>query len=139
MRQLIVAEAREYIGTKFQHQARLKGVGCDCAGLVVGVAKTFGLTAFDMLGYAPVPDGTTLKKSCQENMQEIPTNEIDLGDVLLFRFHSEPTHLAIVGDHPHGGFSIIHSYAPSRKVVEVRLDEVWLSRIVAAYRFKGVA
>ena len=138
MRELIVAEAREYLGTKFQHQARLKGIGCDCAGLIVGVAKTLGLTAFDLLGYAPIPDGATLKKSCQENMREIPLAEIKAGDVLLFRFQAEPTHLAIVADYPAGGFSIIHSYAPSRKVVEARLDDVWIKRIVAAYRFIGV-
>ena len=33
----IVAEAREWIGTAWQHQASLKGVACDCVGLVRGV------------------------------------------------------------------------------------------------------
>ena len=34
---LVVAEARSWIGTPYQHQASLKGVGCDCLGLVRGV------------------------------------------------------------------------------------------------------
>jgi NlpC/P60 family putative phage cell wall peptidase len=34
---LIVAEARSWIGTPYRHQASLKGVGCDCLGLVRGV------------------------------------------------------------------------------------------------------
>ena len=36
-RSLIVAEARSWIGTPYRHQASLKGVGCDCLGLVRGV------------------------------------------------------------------------------------------------------
>ena len=33
----IVAAARSWIGTPYLHQASLKGVGCDCLGLVRGV------------------------------------------------------------------------------------------------------
>ncbi len=33
----IIAEARSWIGTPYRHQASLKGVGCDCLGLVRGV------------------------------------------------------------------------------------------------------
>src|SRR5690242_12458263 len=33
----IIAEARAFIGTPYRHQASLKGVGCDCLGLVRGV------------------------------------------------------------------------------------------------------
>ena len=36
-RDAIVAEARSWIGTRYRHQASLKGVGCDCLGLVRGV------------------------------------------------------------------------------------------------------
>jgi cell wall-associated NlpC family hydrolase len=34
---LILAEARRWIGTPYAHQASLRGVGCDCLGLVRGV------------------------------------------------------------------------------------------------------
>src|SRR6476660_700817 len=33
----IVAETRRWIGTPYRHQASLRGVGCDCLGLVRGV------------------------------------------------------------------------------------------------------
>lgn len=36
-REAIVAEARAWIGTPYRHQASLKGIGCDCLGLVRGV------------------------------------------------------------------------------------------------------
>ena len=33
----IVAEARSWIGTPYRHQTSVKGIGCDCLGLVRGV------------------------------------------------------------------------------------------------------
>ena len=36
-RRAILTEARDWIGTPYQHQASLKGAGCDCLGLVRGV------------------------------------------------------------------------------------------------------
>jgi NlpC/P60 family putative phage cell wall peptidase len=33
----VVAEAMDWIGTPYRHQASRKGVGCDCLGLVRGV------------------------------------------------------------------------------------------------------
>lgn len=139
MRQKIVTAARGWLGTRFHHQGRVRGVGCDCAGLVVGVARELGLSDFDMTGYARQPDGFMLRHVCDENMTAIPVSDIAPGDVLLFRFEADPQHLAIVGDYAHGGLSIIHAYAPSRKVIETRLDDAWRARIVAAYRLPGVA
>lgn len=37
IRDIIIVEARSWIGTPYHHQAALKGVGCDCLGLVRGV------------------------------------------------------------------------------------------------------
>lgn len=36
-RATIVAQTRGWISTPYRHQASLKGVGCDCLGLVRGV------------------------------------------------------------------------------------------------------
>src|SRR3569833_631271 len=36
-RTAIVTEARSWIGTRYRHQGSMKGVGCDCLGLVRGV------------------------------------------------------------------------------------------------------
>lgn len=43
-RQIIVAETRDWIGTPYRHQASLKGVGCDCLGLVRGVWRAVVVT-----------------------------------------------------------------------------------------------
>ncbi len=44
-----------------------------------------------------------------------------------------------MGDYHAGGLSMIHAYAPSRKVVENRLDVVWSQRLVGAFRFRAGA
>ena len=36
-RERIIAAARGWLGTPYHHQASLRGVGCDCLGLVRGV------------------------------------------------------------------------------------------------------
>ena len=135
----IVTEARSWIGTRFHHQGRLKGVGVDCAGLVVGVAEALGMSVQDRSDYTRQPDGQMLEEVCDTQMLRIPVNAIEPGDVILMRFEKEPQHLAIVGDYEFGGLSIIHSYIQARGVVETRLDDAWLNRVVAAYRLQGVA
>ena len=130
----VVAQARSWLGTPFRHQGRLKGVGVDCAGLIIGVGHNFGLSDFDYRTYSHMPDGKTMRRICKENLDSV--SDMRLGDVLLMKFKIHPQHLAIVGD---GGtpFSIIHAYAEARKCVEHRLDQVWMARICGIYRFKG--
>ena len=51
----IVEEVRSWIGTPFQHQGRLKNVGCDCIGLVVAINKKFGISDYDNFSYERSP------------------------------------------------------------------------------------
>ncbi len=136
----VAAEARTWLGTPWQHQARLKGVGCDCVGLVIGVARDLGVVDadFNVDGYKRIPDGVTLMTQCHAHMTRIDAASIDVGDVLLMRFNGNPQHLAIVGDYAHGGLSIIHAYALSRAVVEHALSDQWRQHVVCAYKLPGV-
>ena len=130
----IVAQARSWLGTPWRHQGRLKGVACDCAGLIVGIGQELGYTDYDFRAYGHMPDGTTLRRICNTHLDR--ASELGLGHVLLMRFKKHPQHLAIVGDKG-SPFSIIHAYAEARKCVEHRLDDVWMGRICGIYRFKG--
>lgn len=142
MRAAIVAEARRWIGTPYVHQARERGVGTDCAGLVIGVAMALGIIDADWprrnahLGigdHARQPSGGALQALCERFMFRV-THARD-GDVLLLRFRREPQHMGIcVGD---GMVHALHGFGV-RKVVEHRLGETWLRRIVAVYRMPGV-
>src|SRR5437764_272872 len=52
-RATIVAEAESWLGTPYRHQASLKGVGCDCLGLVRGIWRAVcGREPGALAGYA---------------------------------------------------------------------------------------
>ncbi len=131
----IVRTAREYLGTRWVHQGRVKGVGVDCIGLLVGVAKELGLTTFDNTNYTRMPDGDILRDNLNEHMVEMTSGRYRPGDVLMMKFVHQPQHIAIVTDLG-GRLGIIHAHMQSRKVVEHGLDALWISRIVAVYRFE---
>lgn len=141
----IVAEARGWLGTPWRHQQRTRGVAVDCAGLVIGVARTLGLVArgWNVDGYARVPDGRSLLEQCDAAMRRIALAAIAPGDVLVLAVESQPRHIAIAAPYVHGGLSIIHaqdSRNPARAcVVEHRLAPALRARVVAAYALPGIA
>lgn len=139
----IVAQARSWIGTPFHHQARLKKVGCDCLGLIVGVVDELELkdkngvrlAAYDEVTYSKEPDGEYLIQKLVDVLAEIPASEMRAGDLALFKVRENPQHLAILTDYE-GGIGMIHSFAPARRVVEHRLDDDWRARIVKVFRWQ---
>lgn len=50
----IVAEALSWVGTPYHHQAMVKGVGVDCAQLLVGIALNTDLIGEDDLAKVPL-------------------------------------------------------------------------------------
>lgn len=139
----IVAQARSWLGTPFHHQARLKKVGCDCLGLIVGVVDELELkdkngvrlAAYDEVTYSKEPDGEYLIQKLVDVLAEIPASEMRAGDLALFKVRENPQHLAILSDYE-GGIGMIHSFAPARRVVEHRLDDDWRARIVKVFRWQ---
>lgn len=130
----IIAAARSAIGTPFRHQGREVGKALDCAGLAVHVAAEVGAECQDFPGYAVRPSGGLLEAALDAQPGLERVFEMQPGDILLMRFTGDPQHLAI-----YAGATIIHAFAAGRKVCEHHLDDVWRSRIVRIYRFKGVA
>lgn len=129
----IVFEARTWIGTPFKHQGRIKGLGVDCVGLIIGIAHFFNLTDFDYTNYSHVPDGFLLRQLLDQHLHAILIPEAKAGDIVLMRFEAQPQHVGILSD-----YGIIHAYAQVRRCVEHRLDDLWQSRIVGAYAYPHV-
>jgi len=138
----IVLQARTWLGTPFHHQARLKGKGCDCLGLIVGVVDELGLTdsegkplaGYDEINYSKEPDGAYLTQRLTGLLTEVPAAEARAGDVALFSMGKNPQHLAILSDYE-GTLGMIHCYAQARRVVEHRLDKEWNNRLVKVFRW----
>ena len=139
----IVTHARGWIGTPFHHQARLKKVGCDCLGLVVGVVDELGLkdstgtllASYDEVTYSREPDGAYLMQKLVGLLEEIPIAEKRAGDLGLFNVRDNPQHVAIFTNYE-GSIGMIHCYAQARRVVEHRLDDDWATRLVKVFRWQ---
>ena len=106
----IVAAARARLGVPYQHQGR--GVAFECAGLPVDIAKEMGIEVRDVMGYGRLPVPAEMRSALDASLDRVPggRDAMQVGDVAWIRFEREPQHLAIVGDYPHGGFSLIHAY-----------------------------
>lgn len=138
----VVCCARTWVGTPYQHQARLRGVGVDCAGLVIGVARELGLIApdWDVTGYSAQPDGSSLIGWCGSAMAEVKREDMQPGDVVVVAFDRAPGHMGFVADYLHGGLSIIHALnGSSQRVVETRLEFTRAMRFIRAYKLPGIA
>jgi cell wall-associated NlpC family hydrolase len=135
----IVAAARGWLGTPFHHQARIKGVGVDCVGLLIGLAREFGMLepTWDVQGYDRDPDGSTLMANCNAVMTPIDRSAMQPGDVVCVRFDNHPQHLGVLGDYRHGGLSIIHASGNAGSVIETRLMFSSAMLFVAAFSLPG--
>ncbi len=131
----IVNKAREFIGTPFHHQARLKGVGIDCVGLLVCVAKELEIPVQDHKIYTSNPDGVTLKKELDAALDQIDIVDAVSGDMLVFWYTKRgfPQHVCIKTD-----IGIIHTHQTVGRVVEHLLDSTWQRRVLHAYKYRGI-
>lgn len=143
----IVAEARTWLGTRWCHRQSRKGVGVDCVGLVHGVGLAVGVIGADwretphvgeFIDYERQAHNGKLERGCSLFLQKLAQREAGPGDLVVMQFNGTPHHMGILGNYVHGGLSIIHAYAPRRCVIETRLDEAFLRRIVSWHRFNGV-
>jgi NlpC/P60 family putative phage cell wall peptidase len=135
----VVIAAREWIGTPYLHQASVKGVGCDCLGLLRGLWRDIhGAEPEQVPAYTPdwsEPQGQ--ERLWQAALRHMPeaTGDITTGQVLLFRMRAGGVakHLGLVsatGDTP----AFIHAYS-GHGVVESPLSAPWMRRIAARFLF----
>jgi NlpC/P60 family putative phage cell wall peptidase len=135
----IVTAARQWIGTPYHHQAAVRGVGCDCLGLIRGVyAQVTGREAETPPPYshdwAEASGEELLLAACARSLiPRVEQQDIEPGDVLIFRIHerSAAKHAAIWT-----GEAMIHAQR-GIAVSETCMGGWWVSRIVAVYGFPG--
>jgi cell wall-associated NlpC family hydrolase len=124
----VVSIARSYIGTPYHHMGRIKGVGVDCATLLVLTYVEAGIIQpFDLPFYSPQ---WHLNRGAESYLEQVikRAREIDTplpGDVVVFRYGRTFSHGGVVTQWP----NIVHAYVG----VEVTEDNVeqaqWLNFI----------
>ncbi len=145
----IVAAARSWIGTRFHYQGRVKKTahhrgGVDCLGLFMGVARElnlktkhgFSIADFDRTDYSQPVDAELFSAMLAEHLEPVKMSDIHAGFLLMFKIKNSQQHIGIAGIYNFNPeeYSLIHSYAQARRVVETVLDQKWRDKIVSAYR-----
>lgn len=148
----IVATAREWVGTPVVWEASLKGHGCDCRGLVSGVARELGRPEARMIeatvvGYAGRVDEAALLAGLDRVFVRLADPTLmQPGDVLAFRYPSRSgrrrqsvQHLALFSGDRGRGPEMIHAFMgdPAR-VCEVPIGQFWGRRLAGAWRWKEI-
>jgi NlpC/P60 family putative phage cell wall peptidase len=140
----IAAEARAWIGTPYRHQASLKGVGCDCLGLVRGVwRELIGPEPERPPPYAPdwaeATANETLAQIAARYMTAVPLEAFGPGDVLLFRWRANmpAKHAAIVTSCTSNGPALMVHAHDGAAVAEVAIAPWWRRRLAFAFKFPG--
>ncbi len=139
-RSRIISEARSWTGTPYQHQASLKGVGCDCLGLVRGVWRgVYGDEPELPPPYSPdwaeAGGRETMRDAAGRHLHPVKLYEIRPGDVLLFRWrmHLPAKHAAIMT----GPATMIHAH-DGMSVCEAALSNWWRRHLAFSFSFPGV-
>ena len=131
--------ARSWIGTPYVHQASVKGVGCDCLGLLRGVWRELrGEEPEDAPPYAPdwaeATGAETLRDALARHLSAVAPATLHPGDVALFRMapRGPAKHCGIVAEKS-GALTLIHA-RQNKRVGEEPLGAFWRQRLAYAFR-----
>ncbi|MEO0637008.1 MAG: peptidase P60 [Pseudomonadota bacterium] len=140
----VVEEALAWLGTPYRHQASLRGVGCDCLGLVRGIWRAlYGCEPETAPPYSQdldeAKDAGQLARVVGRYFTAADT--LSEGSLLLLRWHPAmpAKHLGIVetvGDR-RGGPTFVHAHS-SVGVCRARLEGTWTCRLVRIFHFPQI-
>lgn len=141
IRNAVLSEALGWRGTPYVHGASLKGLGCDCIGLVRGVWRAvYGAEPQAMPAYTPDWDDMSwderLLSALNRHFEPIELDAAMPGDVLAFRMVAGAVvkHVAILSYQRGERAQMVHAYW-GRAAVESWMGPWWRRRLVAAFSF----
>jgi cell wall-associated NlpC family hydrolase len=149
-RRAVIAAARAWVGTPFRHQARLMGVGVDCAQHVIAAGETAGVLSIDpaawrrWAAYGRAPNPRRMGEALETFLVPIPPSRARLGDVMWLAWERAggqaalPMHLAIRSAHG-GRTTMIHALESLGKVCEHGFTAEWPGRVISWWRYPGLA
>lgn len=134
----VLEAARGWVGTPYQHQASLKGIGADCLGLLRGVwREVIGDEPEAFRPYSPSWAEITGENLLEEAARRHPLMAdedaaIEAGMVILFRWrpHLPAKHCAIAT----GPDGFIHAH-DGVSVAEVAMVPGWRRRISGLFDY----
>ncbi|MGC0052528.1 NlpC/P60 family protein [Brucella pituitosa] len=133
----VLAEAESWIGTPYRHGASMRGVSCDCLGLVRGIWRAlYGNEPEHPRAYAPdwaeAASSDLLMEAAQRHMRSRISGNPQPGDLLIFRWRADVAakHLGIMTRENR----FIHAYE-GHHVMASALVPQWRKRIAGIFIF----
>jgi hypothetical protein len=140
--QMVVTEARTFLGAPFVLGGR-SVQGCDCIGVVIGIARKFGVCEpdFDVQPYTLPPQPELFSKWLPVFFDEIPKISRKVGDIVLLGQgkNLKPRHVGIIGIYgpaPERQTIIYQIEGDGSAIVEHHLVESIEQRIVSVWRWR---
>ena len=135
----VVTTARAWIGTPYVHQASVKGVGCDCLGLLRGVWRELRSEEPESVppyspDWAEATGTETMYLALKRHLTEIAPHDIASGDIALFRMspRGPAKHCGIVAE-KNGVTTLIHA-RQNKRVSEEPFSSFWWQKLAFALR-----
>ncbi|CAL7962969.1 conserved hypothetical protein [Alphaproteobacteria bacterium] len=155
----IVNVARTWIDTPFHELGRVKGVGCDCFGFIMGISKELDVyskmgrqfTCYDLQHYEYKRDSYLLDLELDKHFTVI--NNIALGAIIVLKFNKFHFHVGVISNieplnkgagssitrgksyfENEAKINIIHACSSAGKVVENTLPHSWYKRVHKLYQ-----
>jgi len=135
----VIQEAKSWLKpfTPWKHGIAVKGYGADCLQLVVEIAKAMDWLPKDFKttkyaqDYALHNDISILKKGLADYCTEVPLEDVEVGDVLIFTYGRCANHAGICM----GNGKMIHSHIQNGvTVVDIK---TLTEKFDSAWRFNG--
>jgi NlpC/P60 family putative phage cell wall peptidase len=137
----LLTEALSWRETPYHAQASIKGLGADCIGFVIGVAKNIGL-----LDPAYTPGTYSAEWHLHQHEERLrteveqfgcvarPLGDRIPGDLLLFQFGRVCAHSGLLLPEE----QVIHAVRDYGRVLVTSLRGEWLTRLRYVYCFPGM-
>ena len=136
-RERLIAEAKEWLGTPYHTEGRVKGAGCDCGTFLAGVLENANLLPHidiphypeDIACHCAVPK---YLMKIEEYCKRVANDDRKPGDILVYQFEGSrvPHHAAFVYDKEY----LIHSY--TRHGVVISNMRGYESSLYGVYRLE---
>jgi hypothetical protein len=142
----IIKQARHYLKTPFQHQARVRGVGMDCVGLILSIGEDLKLLDStgvairrnDYLSYSAQPSDSFVQEEMKRRLILKPWQSMQPGDAVTMKLPFHPCHAGIISENS-GMLYIVHAFGGIKyEVTEHIIDEQWRHRICCVFSWPGV-
>lgn len=135
----MLAEADSWLGTRWVHQGKIKGLGVDCAQFISAVVRAGGRHIEIAENYGRSEDGLIMMATMLEHGALVPTDQMSPADMIAFCDEAQsekdkPRHLALIREIVPRTTFIIH--ASEHGVRRHRINMWWRGRIHSVWRLR---